>query len=103
MSGKSLENFSISSSPVTFTTVSRGASNSSRKKSLLRAAVLAVAGRAGMSPSREMSGNCDAAASKSMSSPPPPVKLLLKKSVIVDGGEANYFGVFAMEGYSIEG
>jgi hypothetical protein len=85
MSGNSLENFSISSSPVTFTTVSLGASNSSKNKSfeVVRAA---AAGRVGMSPSREMSGKADAAASKSMSSLPPEVKSLLRKSLIVDGG-----------------
>jgi hypothetical protein len=77
MSGNSLENFSISSSPVTFTTVSRGASNSSRKKSEVLCVAVGREGMAGMSPSRSMSGNCEAAASKSISSPP-----LLRKSAM---------------------
>ena len=72
MSGNSLSNFSISSSPVTLTSVVRegGVLKSSKEK--LSDALnggAAAAGGMEMSPSSEISGKAEAARSKSISPP----------------------------------
>jgi hypothetical protein len=73
MSGNSVLNFSISSSPVTFTAVSLcagGLSKSSNEKPELATTVGCECTGMSASPSSEMSGKADAARSKSMSSAP---------------------------------
>lgn len=77
ISGNSLSNFSISSSPVTLTGAAAGvgeskSSNEKPEELGTGAAGDVVVGRAGMSPmsSREMSGKAEAALSKSISSLP---------------------------------
>lgn len=95
-SGKALSNWSISSSPVTFTSVvfctGMGAvSNASKENEPVASGeVIEAAATAGMgmssSPSSEMSGKADAARSKSISSPPaavakePPVSVGVENS-----------------------
>jgi hypothetical protein len=70
ISGNSLSNFSISSSPVTLTGWEGTSSKSSKEKPALVFEAAGATGRLGMSPSpsREISGKADAAFSKSMSS-----------------------------------
>lgn len=73
ISGKLLSNFSISSSPVTFTSVlpelfGTGLNASKENVSVGGAEGAEMAGRDEISPSKSRSGNAEAAASKSMSS-----------------------------------
>lgn len=104
ISGNSFSNFSISSSPVTFTSVVLGGESKSSKEKPPLEKVWPAGGAdgTGISSSSEMSGKAEAAASKSMSSPPaavanvPPVGVensspssslsRERKSVIVGGG-----------------
>ncbi len=110
-SGNSFSNFSISSSPVTFTSVSLplidGVSKSSNEKLPLDATGAPDgADGTGMSPSNSMSGKAEMACSKSISSPAavakePPVSVGVensspssslsraRKSVIVVAGTGN--------------